>query len=111
MNIITRYRERRAAEKALEVEMQKLAHDEQLLPPPEPPMSGEVECTAKRERMRRTSPVEHCGQTGFSPLRTSSSKAVSQALQMMTQLALPHIRRLVLNLVSTCCGPCHLRSH
>ena len=30
MNIITRYRERRAAEKALEVEMQKLAHDEQL---------------------------------------------------------------------------------
>jgi hypothetical protein len=60
------------------VAQEELAHDAQLLLAPEPPRLGDDECTAKLDRRRRTSFVEHSGQSGLSPLRTSSSNWTSQ---------------------------------
>jgi hypothetical protein len=64
------------------VAQDELAQEEQLLLAPWPPMSGDDEWTAKPDSTRRTSPDPHEGQTGFAPLRTSSSNGVSQTLQM-----------------------------
>jgi hypothetical protein len=67
------------------VAQDELEQDEQLLPEDAeagPAKPGDEVCTAKRERRRRTSPEEHCGQEIGSPLRTSSSKVASQRSQM-----------------------------
>jgi hypothetical protein len=63
------------------VAQDELAQDEQFLLAPWPPKPGDEEWTAKRDRMRRTSPDEQLGQLGLAPLRTSSSNGVSQTLQ------------------------------
>jgi hypothetical protein len=67
------------------VAQDELEQDEQLLPEDAdatPAKPGDEEWTAKRERRRRTSPVEHRGQEMGSPLRTSSSNVASQWSQM-----------------------------
>jgi hypothetical protein len=59
----------------------ELAHVEQLFVAPLPPRFADDECTAKVDSRRHTSPEAHDGHTGFTPLRTSSSKAVPHELQ------------------------------